>query len=85
MAIVDVRVAQGDILIILSYLETIGFGYLPQYRIDNLKAYLMQFGKAYRNQQPIVLDPGEAQPFGALWLSNRGTKKLVVKMSVVER
>ena len=84
MGVIQIRVAQADVLILLSYLETIGFGYLPQSRIDNLLAYLIQFGKAQKSE-PIRIDPGDGHPYGSLFLSNRGSKTLVVRCEVIER
>lgn len=84
MGVVQVKVAQADAIILISYLETIGFGYLPEGRLNNLKAYLMQFGKSQKSE-PIMLGPGEGHPFGSLFLNNRGSKTLLVRCEVTER
>lgn len=85
MGVIDHKTAQGDLLIILSYLETIGFGYLPEVRLTNLKNYLTTFARANITYEPITLEPQEGHPFGSLFLSNRGTKRLIIrKMEVIE-
>jgi len=84
LGIVDIKIAQADVIILLGYIETIGFGYLPEPRLENLKAYLMSQLRATKSD-PITLRPGEGHPYGSLFLNNRGTKTLLIRLEVIER
>ena len=81
MPVVDVKRAQGDLELLLAYLDY--FPYLDKGASENLRSWMSM----YRRQQkmdPFTLAPGETHVWGPFTMTNMGKRRFVVSLEVRE-
>lgn len=81
MPVVDMKRAQGDLELVISYLDH--FAYLDKGSKENLRAWLSSYRRPHR-MEPFTLNPGETHVWGAFTMTNMGTRRFVVTLEVRE-
>jgi len=81
MPVIDIKKAQGDLELMLSYLDY--FCYFDRGASENLRAWLSMYRKQHR-MEPFTLNPGETHVWGAFTMTNMGTRRMVVTLEVRE-